>query len=98
MSPRYDQYRDAWDTSVLAEVNSSRPNCIFFSFPKLLLIQDSIDIMMFSLKIKVGDKLETVRFFHCYKRGVDRVFVDHPMFLEKVGVQSFAKCHIQAYL
>ncbi|KAI4352663.1 hypothetical protein L6164_006891 [Bauhinia variegata] len=53
VSPRYDQYKDAWDTCVLVE-------------------------------IKVGDIIETVRFFHCYKRGVDRVFVDHPMFLEKV--------------
>ncbi|CAL5423062.1 unnamed protein product [Camellia sinensis] len=53
VSPRYDQYKDAWDTHVL-------------------------------LQIKIGDRIETVRFFHCYKRGVDRVFVDHPMFLEKV--------------
>ncbi|CAL5382066.1 unnamed protein product [Camellia sinensis] len=52
VSPRYDQYKDAWDTHVL-------------------------------LQIKIGDRIETVRFFHCYKRGVDRVFVDHPMFLEK---------------
>lgn len=37
-------------------------------------------------QIQVGDRIETVRFFHCYKRGVDRVFVDHPMFLEKVVV------------
>ena len=36
------------------------------------------------MQLKVGDKIETVRFFHCYKRGVDRVFVDHPLFLEKV--------------
>lgn len=35
-------------------------------------------------QVNVGDTVETVRFFHCYKRGVDRVFVDHPMFLEKV--------------
>ncbi|KAF8379916.1 hypothetical protein HHK36_027381 [Tetracentron sinense] len=53
VSPRYDQYKDAWDTDV-------------------------------SIEIKVGDKMETVRFFHCYKRGVDRVFIDHPIFLEKV--------------
>ncbi|KAI8016143.1 Cullin-1 [Camellia lanceoleosa] len=52
VSPRYDQYKDAWDTHVL-------------------------------LQIKIGDRIETVRFFHCYERGVDRVFVDHPMFLEK---------------
>lgn len=37
------------------------------------------------MQIKVGDRVETVRYFHCYKRGVDRVFVDHPMFLEKVS-------------
>ncbi|KAF3789416.1 Granule-bound starch synthase 1 [Nymphaea thermarum] len=53
ISPRYDQYNDAWDTNVLVQVN-------------------------------VGDRTETVRFFHCYKRGVDRVFVDHPWFLAKV--------------
>ncbi|XP_031496814.1 granule-bound starch synthase 1b, chloroplastic/amyloplastic-like [Nymphaea colorata] len=53
ISPRYDQYSDAWDTNVLVQVN-------------------------------VGDRTETVRFFHCHKRGVDRVFVDHPWFLAKV--------------
>lgn len=36
------------------------------------------------MQLKVGDEIWTVRFFHCYKRGVDRVFVDHPVFLEKV--------------
>lgn len=60
--PRYDQYKDAWDTSVLVE-------------------------------LKVGDKYETVRFFHCYKRGVDRVFVDHPMFLEKVWGKTGGKIY-----
>ncbi|KDP25222.1 hypothetical protein JCGZ_20378 [Jatropha curcas] len=62
VSPRYDQYRDAWDTSVLVQ-------------------------------IKVGDKIETVRFFHCYKRGVDRVFVDHPIFLEKVWGKTGSKIY-----
>ncbi|KAI3469136.1 hypothetical protein Pfo_025799 [Paulownia fortunei] len=62
VAPRYDQYRDAWDTSVLVE-------------------------------IKVGDRIETVRFFHCYKRGVDRVFVDHPMFLEKVWGKTKSKIY-----
>ena len=38
------------------------------------------------LQVKVGDRNEKVRFFHCFKRGVDRVFVDHPIFLEKVRV------------
>lgn len=62
VSPRYDQYKDAWDTDVV-------------------------------LPIKVGDKIETVRFFHCYKRGVDRVFVDHPIFLEKVWGKTGSKIY-----
>ncbi|KAL9382994.1 hypothetical protein Peur_023317 [Populus x canadensis] len=57
ISPRFDQYRDAWDTCLSAQ-------------------------------IKVGDRIETVRYFHCYKRGVDRVFVDHPMFLEKAALEA----------
>ncbi|XP_010267660.1 PREDICTED: granule-bound starch synthase 1, chloroplastic/amyloplastic-like [Nelumbo nucifera] len=62
VSPRYDQYSDAWDTSVLID-------------------------------IKVGDRVETVRFFHCYKQGVDRVFVDHPLFLEKVWGKTGSKIY-----
>ncbi|KAL6550552.1 hypothetical protein OROMI_021040 [Orobanche minor] len=62
VSPRYDQYKDAWDTCVLVE-------------------------------IRVGDRVETVRYFHCYKRGVDRVFVDHPMFLEKVWGKTKSKIY-----
>ncbi|XP_073012426.1 granule-bound starch synthase 1, chloroplastic/amyloplastic-like [Typha latifolia] len=62
ISPRYDQYKDAWDTNV-------------------------------SIELKVGDKYETVRFFHCYKRGVDRVFVDHPSFLEKVWGKTGGKIY-----
>ncbi|GAB4835057.1 hypothetical protein Ancab_033325 [Ancistrocladus abbreviatus] len=62
VSPRYDQYRDGWDTNVLVE-------------------------------IRVGDRVETVRFFHCYKRGVDRVFVDHPVFLEKVWGKTGSKIY-----
>ncbi|KAK0582447.1 hypothetical protein LWI29_025780 [Acer saccharum] len=62
IAPRYDQYKDAWDTDVVVE-------------------------------LKVGDKLEKVHFFHCYKRGVDRVFVDHPMFLEKVWGKTKSKIY-----
>lgn len=62
IAPRYDQYKDAWDTNVMIEV-------------------------------KVGDRVEKVRFFHCYKRGVDRVFVDHPMFLEKVWGKTGTKLY-----
>ncbi|XP_043715780.1 granule-bound starch synthase 1, chloroplastic/amyloplastic-like [Telopea speciosissima] len=62
ISPRYDQYKDAWDTNV-------------------------------SLEIKIGDRIEAVRFFHCYKRGVDRVFVDHPVFLEKVWGKTGSKIY-----
>uniref|UniRef100_A0A5B7AVA9 Granule-bound starch synthase 1, chloroplastic/amyloplastic n=1 Tax=Davidia involucrata TaxID=16924 RepID=A0A5B7AVA9_DAVIN len=62
VSPRYDQYKDAWDTDV-------------------------------SVEIKVGDSNETVRLFHCHKRGVDRVFVDHPLFLEKVWGKTGSKIY-----
>ncbi|KAL9345730.1 hypothetical protein Peur_060583 [Populus x canadensis] len=62
ISPRFDQYRDAWDTCLSAQ-------------------------------IKVADRIETVRYFHCYKRGVDRVFVDHPMFLEKVWGKTGSKIY-----
>ncbi|KAJ4851180.1 hypothetical protein Tsubulata_000475 [Turnera subulata] len=62
IAPRYDQYKDAWDTCLL-------------------------------VKIKVGDRIETIRYFHCYKRGVDRVFVDHPWFLEKVWGKTGSKIY-----
>ncbi|EEF37952.1 starch synthase, putative [Ricinus communis] len=63
ISPRYDQYKDAWDTN-------------------------------FVVQVKVGDRIETVRYFHCcYKRGVDRVFVDHPMFLEKIWGKTGSKLY-----
>ncbi|GBG82693.1 hypothetical protein CBR_g36223 [Chara braunii] len=39
-------------------------------------------------QVTVGGKVETVRFFHARKCGVDRVFVDHPLFLEKAAVQA----------
>ncbi|CAM8890176.1 unnamed protein product [Rhodiola kirilowii] len=60
--PRYDQYKDAWDTEVFIE-------------------------------LKVGDRVEKIRYFHCYKRGVDRVFVDHPLFLEKVWGKTASKIY-----
>ncbi|KAJ0797459.1 putative NDP-glucose--starch glucosyltransferase [Helianthus annuus] len=62
VAPRYDQYKDAWDTEV-------------------------------EIELKAGNKTEKVRFFHCYKRGVDRVFVDHPMFLEKVWGKTASKVY-----
>ncbi|XP_078448387.1 UDP-Glycosyltransferase superfamily protein [Wolffia australiana] len=62
VSPRYDQYKDAWDTSVL-------------------------------LELQVAGKSHTVRFFHCRKKGVDRVFIDHPLFLEKVWGQTGGKLY-----
>ncbi|GAB2209904.1 hypothetical protein Droror1_Dr00027131, partial [Drosera rotundifolia] len=45
------------------------------------------------VEIRVGDRVETVRFFHCYKRGVDRVFVDHPLFLERVWGKTGSKIY-----
>ncbi|GBG42277.1 hypothetical protein CBR_g75690, partial [Chara braunii] len=62
VSPRYDQYHDAWDTSVTAQVS-------------------------------LGGELETVRFFHSLNRGVDRVFVDHPLFLEMVWGKTGQKIY-----
>ncbi|KAL3685048.1 hypothetical protein R1sor_003070 [Riccia sorocarpa] len=62
VSPRYDQYKDAWDTDTTVEV-------------------------------KVGDNLEKVRLFHTFKRGVDRVFVDHPLFLAKVWGKTGGKIY-----
>ncbi|CAN6466289.1 unnamed protein product [Victoria cruziana] len=41
------------------------------------------------VQVKVGNRTETVRFFHSYKRGVDRVFVDHPWFrAEDCGITA----------
>ncbi|KAJ7963419.1 Starch synthase, chloroplastic/amyloplastic [Quillaja saponaria] len=62
IAPRYDQYKDAWDTEVEVEV-------------------------------QLGDTTSKVRFFHCYKRGVDRVFIDHPIFLEKVWGKTGTKVY-----
>jgi len=38
----------------------------------------------FTAEVPLGESTTTVRFFHCNKKGVDRVFVDHPLFLERV--------------
>ncbi|KAA3454853.1 granule-bound starch synthase 1, chloroplastic/amyloplastic-like [Gossypium australe] len=75
VSPRYDQYKDAWDTCVTVDVR--------FPNPVLFLIYT----------LKVGEEILTVRFFHCYKRGVDRIFVDHPVFLEKVWGKTGSKIY-----
>ncbi|GIL71724.1 hypothetical protein Vretimale_841 [Volvox reticuliferus] len=58
IAPRYDQYADAWDTSVV------------------------VDIM--------GEK---VRFFHSIKKGVHRVWIDHPWFLAKVWGKTGSKLY-----
>lgn len=58
ISPRYDQYRGAWDTSVRTEI--------------------------------LG---EDVGFFHEKKLGVDRVFVDSPLFLAKVWGKTGSKLY-----
>lgn len=58
ISPRYDQYKGAWDTS-----------------------------------IKVDALGKQVSFFHEHKKGVDRVFVDHPLFLAKVWGKTGSKLY-----
>lgn len=89
IAPRYDQYKDAWDTNVLVEVLYIFNFSVFLFRLHLMFNCLMIFYMLKAwnvslLQVNVGDTVETVRFFHCYKRGVDRVFVDHPMFLEKV--------------
>lgn len=54
----YDQYADAWDTSVVADI--------------------------------MGEK---VGFFHSIKKGVHRVWVDHPSFLAKVWGKTGSKLY-----
>eukprot|EP00227_Mantoniella_beaufortii_P001658 CAMPEP_0197614434 /NCGR_PEP_ID=MMETSP1326-20131121/59514_1 /TAXON_ID=1155430 /ORGANISM="Genus nov. species nov., Strain RCC2288" /LENGTH=588 /DNA_ID=CAMNT_0043183307 /DNA_START=50 /DNA_END=1816 /DNA_ORIENTATION=+ len=58
ISPRYDQYKGAWDTTVKVEA--------------------------------VGKQ---VGYFHEKKAGVDRVFVDHPLFLAKVWGKTGSKLY-----
>jgi len=58
VAPRYDQYSDAWDTSVVLEIMGER-----------------------------------VGFFHSKKKGVDRVFIDHPCFLAKVWGKTGSKLY-----
>lgn len=58
IAPRYDQYVDGWDTSVVINIDG-----------------------------------EDVRFFHALKKGVHRVFVDHPWFLAKVWGKTGAKLY-----
>ncbi|KAI8475913.1 MAG: granule-bound starch synthase [Monoraphidium minutum] len=58
IAPRYDQYSDAWDTSVVVNIEG-----------------------------------QDVRYFHSVKKGVHRVFVDHPWFLAKVWGKTGAKLY-----
>ena len=47
----------------------------------------------FTAEVPLGEGKTTVRFFHAYKKGVDRVFVDHPLFLERVWGLSKQKLY-----
>ena len=47
----------------------------------------------FEATVNLGESTTKVRFFHCFKKGVDRVFVDHPLFLEKVWGLSKQKIY-----
>ena len=55
----------------------------------------------YQAEVPLGEATTTVRFFHCFKKGVDRVFVDHPLFLEKVRCPEeasvFAHARIRAH-
>ena len=48
---------------------------------------------MFTVQVPLGESTTTVGFFHTFKRGVDRVFVDHPLFLERVWGMSKQKLY-----
>lgn len=58
ISPRYDQYKGAWDTEITSNI--------------------------------LG---EEVRYFHERKQGVDRVFVDSPLFLAKIWGKTGSKLY-----
>eukprot|EP01025_Chloroclados_australasicus_P048520 TRINITY_DN54_c8_g1_i3.p1 TRINITY_DN54_c8_g1~~TRINITY_DN54_c8_g1_i3.p1 ORF type:complete len:648 (+),score=104.64 TRINITY_DN54_c8_g1_i3:27-1970(+) len=58
VAPRYDQYKETWDTSVVKEIQGKE-----------------------------------VRFFHMVQKGVDRVFVDNPVFLAKVMGKTGSKLY-----
>lgn len=60
VAPRYDQYYDAWDTSVSSTI--------------------------------MGEK---VNYFHTVDQGVDRVWVDNPLFLAKVWGKTGSKLYGQ---
>jgi len=51
----------------------------------------------FEAEVNLGEATTKVRFFHCFKKGVDRVFVDHPLFLEKVWGMSKQKLYGPAW-
>eukprot|EP00961_Rhodomonas_salina_P208473 2813523-Rhodomonas_salina.1 len=51
----------------------------------------------FTAEVPLGDGMTTVRYFHAFKKGVDRVFVDHPLFLEKVWGMSKTKLYGPAW-
>ncbi|MEL4897530.1 glycogen/starch synthase [Crocosphaera sp. Alani8] len=55
VAPRFDQYKDAWDTEILEQV-------------------------------RYGKKATKVRYFHNYKKGVDRIWVDHHVYLSKTSL------------
>mmetsp|Transcript_24897 Transcript_24897/g.40993 ORF Transcript_24897/g.40993 Transcript_24897/m.40993 type:complete len:571 (-) Transcript_24897:117-1829(-) len=46
-----------------------------------------------STTVRVNNKDEVVRFFHAKVKGVDRVFIDHPWFLEKVWGKTTGKLY-----
>lgn len=51
----------------------------------------------FEAEVNLGETTTNVRFFHCFKKGVDRVFIDHPLFLEKVWGMSKQKLYGPAW-
>eukprot|EP00922_Rhytidocystis_sp_ex-Travisia-forbesii_P017923 GHVS01026704.1.p1 GENE.GHVS01026704.1~~GHVS01026704.1.p1 ORF type:complete len:637 (-),score=89.13 GHVS01026704.1:607-2517(-) len=106
IAPRWDQYYDAWDTSIVAELNIGTTTVEYEDDPVVVATHDnnydscgsggdncvdrcSTGACCLSARSgggtnTVGGGKTHVRFFHTYKDKVDRLFIDHPIFLEKV--------------
>lgn len=117
IAPRYDQYQDAWDTSVVINVlgedgerrhgaclerqstrmpRGAAPRAWQHRAPPM---QGQASCAEPGLPAHQARPLcsprlcSAVRFFHTVKKGVHRVWVDHPWFLAKVWGMTGSKLY-----
>lgn len=76
----------------LAPALAARGNRVMTFSPRHDQYKDAWDTNV-TCDLLVGDRVEQVRYFHTYKRGVDRVFVDHPLYLAKVWGKTNSKLY-----